>query len=324
MTLPLVLAVAAASTFLAIEALLASPVAGRLRSEPRPNNPATTPQIGGLAAIPAAMALLPAISGMDGGAPALLAGVAAMFVLGLADDLRPLRAAVKFAAQWIIVLAFIAFADLPRLAPALPQWAEAIAIAVLLVWFVNMTNFMDGMDLMTVTGFGIPLAFAGLSILTIARTGTPVAGGTLALLLAATLGGFAQANRPKARAYLGDSGSLALGLAGGVAAIELAAHAGIAALAPFSYYLADSLLTLVRRAAAGESVWLAHQRHAYQAALSRGVSPWRIAILVAAQSAFAGAICLAAVNGFVAGPSAALVAAASALGLVLYLRPGRS
>jgi UDP-N-acetylmuramyl pentapeptide phosphotransferase/UDP-N-acetylglucosamine-1-phosphate transferase len=83
--------------------------------------------------------------------------------------------------------------------------------------------------------------------------------------------GFAPFNRPVARLFLGDVGSLPLGLllAWLLMLLALDGHLAAALLLPL-YYLADASLTLVRRLVAGERVWQAHRTHFYQRATDGG------------------------------------------------------
>ena len=74
-----------------------------------------------------------------------------------------------------------------------------------------------------------------------------------------------------ARLFLGDVGSLPIGLLVAFCLFDLAAHGGLAAaiLLPL-YYIADSGLTLVWRLRRGDRVWEAHRQHFYQVAVARG------------------------------------------------------
>jgi UDP-N-acetylmuramyl pentapeptide phosphotransferase/UDP-N-acetylglucosamine-1-phosphate transferase len=90
-------------------------------------------------------------------------------------------------------------------------------------------------------------------------------------LLGATLG-FAPFNKPVAKLFLGDVGSLPIGLLLGWLLLQLAgAGQPAAALLLPLYYLADASVTLVRRMVAGESFWQAHRSHFYQRACDRGL-----------------------------------------------------
>src|SRR5829696_6854693 len=90
--------------------------------------------------------------------------------------------------------------------------------------------------------------------------------------------GFAPFNRPVARLFLGDVGSLPIGLLVAWMLYRLALDGGLAAalLLPL-YYLADATITLLRRLMRGERVWEAHRTHFYQQATDRGLPVVRIA-----------------------------------------------
>ena len=85
--------------------------------------------------------------------------------------------------------------------------------------------------------------------------------------------GFAPFNRPVARLFLGDGGSLPIGLVLGWLLLQLAGNGHLAAalLLPL-YYLADATITLLRRMARGERITQAHRSHFYQIATTRGFS----------------------------------------------------
>ncbi len=136
------------------------------------------------------------------------------------------------------------------------------------MWFVNLVNFMDGIDWMTVAEL-VPVTGAILVL------GLAGAVGLLpALVAAALLGaivGFAPFNRPVARVFLGDVGSLPIGLLLGWVLLELAGtgHLAAALILPL-YYLADATITLAHRLVRGEAIWQAHRTHFYQRATDHG------------------------------------------------------
>jgi len=95
----------------------------------------------------------------------------------------------------------------------------------------------------------------------------------LAAALCGAMIGFAPFNRPIATIFLGDVGSLPIGLLLGWCLLQLAWHQQItAALLLPMYYLADATLTLLRRLARGEPFWTGHRSHFYQRATDNGVS----------------------------------------------------
>lgn len=89
--------------------------------------------------------------------------------------------------------------------------------------------------------------------------------------------GFAPFNRPVAKIFLGDVGSLPIGLLLGWCLLQLAYDQQFAAalLLPM-YYLTDATVTLLRRMARREPFWAAHRSHFYQRATDNGFTVWRV------------------------------------------------
>jgi UDP-N-acetylmuramyl pentapeptide phosphotransferase/UDP-N-acetylglucosamine-1-phosphate transferase len=204
-------------------------------------------------------------------APLISAFTAAslMACIGAADDIHPLGVVPRLVLQAAAVAALLySLPDELRVLPLLPWWPERILLFFGGLWFVNLVNFMDGIDWMTVVEI-VPI-MAGLATLGYLGALAPV-GIAVALALGGAMLGFSYFNRPTARLFLGDVGSLPIGLITGWLLVLLAGegHLAAALLLPL-YYLADATLTLVRRLAKGEKVWQAHRTHYYQRATDRG------------------------------------------------------
>jgi UDP-N-acetylmuramyl pentapeptide phosphotransferase/UDP-N-acetylglucosamine-1-phosphate transferase len=195
----------------------------------------------------------------------------ALAVVGAIDDMRMLGAAPRLLVQAIAIIVVIA--TLPgeiRAAPFLPLWVERALLVLGGIWFVNLVNFMDGIDWMTVAEM-VPLT-AGLALIGMLGA-LPPEGIVVALALSGAILGFAPFNRPVAQLFLGDVGSLPIGLLTGwlLVLVASAGHVAAAFLLPL-YYLADATITLGRRLHAGERVWQAHRTHFYQRAGDAGFS----------------------------------------------------
>ncbi|GJD29409.1 putative undecaprenyl-phosphate N-acetylglucosaminyl 1-phosphate transferase [Methylobacterium adhaesivum] len=245
------------------------------RPNARSSHTVPTPQGGGIAVVGAVLAGVGTVLAMRGaGYEALEAlilahAVLALTVLGAVDDLRPLPASLRLGVQTLVVAALV-FAVGGRLTPGLPLAVER-ALAILAgVWFVNLVNFMDGLDWMSVAEF-VPVTAA--LVLLGAAGGLAFLPMLVAAALLGALLGFAPFNRPVAKLFLGDVGSLPIGLLGAWLLYRLAVEGGLAAalLLPL-YYLADATLTLLRRAVRREPVWQAHRSHFYQRATDNGFS----------------------------------------------------
>ncbi|MEN3209115.1 glycosyl transferase [Methylorubrum populi] len=290
------------------------------RPNARSSHRVPTPQGGGIAIIAAALltsAVLAAPAGIALGGlelPVLALSVFALAVVGAVDDIRPLPASLRLVIQAGAVAAVVLTAE-GRLFPGLPLgWERAFAILAGL-WFVNLVNFMDGLDWMTLAEFVPPLAF--LFALGLAGRYAPeptlVAGALLGGLL-----GFAPFNRPVARLFMGDVGSLPVGLIVAWLLFRLAGEGGLAAALILPLYpLADATLTLLWRLRRGEAVWQAHRSHYYQVATVHGF-PVREVV----GSVFAVQAALAALAGATLlwpQPAVTLACLALAAGLVGWL-----
>ena len=246
------------------------------RPNARSSHREPTPQGAGIAVIAATVAA--AALGMFGVGAAIapppasvLPAVVLMACVGAVDDVRPLGVIPRLLLQGLSVAAVIhALPDDLRVVPPLPFWVERMVLFVAGVWFANLVNFMDGIDLMTVVEV-VPLT-AALAIVG-ALGALPAYGVVVALALGGAALGFAYFNRPVAKLFLGDVGSLSIGLILGWLLVLLAAggHPVAALMLPL-YYLADTAITLLRRTARREPVWKAHRTHFYQRATERGLT----------------------------------------------------
>jgi UDP-N-acetylmuramyl pentapeptide phosphotransferase/UDP-N-acetylglucosamine-1-phosphate transferase len=194
-------------------------------------------------------------------------------VVGAWDDIRPLPALFRLAMQIAVVLALLIWAvpELRLFSSAVPLAFERLFVVLAAVWFINLTNFMDGLDWITVAAT-VP---AALTLGLLAQLGhlDPLTG-FLAFALAGGLAGFAPLNRPVARLFLGDVGALPIGLLVAYLLYQLAgAGAFIAAILLPLYSVSDASLTLARRLWNRERVWEAHRSHFYQRATDNGFSP---------------------------------------------------
>jgi UDP-N-acetylmuramyl pentapeptide phosphotransferase/UDP-N-acetylglucosamine-1-phosphate transferase len=246
------------------------------RPNARSSHQLPTPQGAGIAVVAATLAVAGTIiAWMDASAAqfpmAVFAAMLFIAVVGFADDLRSLPVVTRLVLQASAVAAILlaAPADL-RVVPAVPFWIERGLLLLAGLWFVNLVNFMDGLDWMTVAEV-VPITAAMIVLGSIGDF--PRSAAILAAALCGAMIGFAPFNRPIATIFLGDVGSLPIGLLLGWCLLQLAWHQQIAAalLLPL-YYLADATLTLLRRIAGGEPFWAGHRSHFYQRATDNGFS----------------------------------------------------
>jgi len=195
--------------------------------------------------------------------------------VGFADDVRFIPVLPRLVLQVLAVgaIVFTTSTEL-RIVPVCPLWAERGLLLLAGLWFVNLVNFMDGLDWMTAaevvpfTGAMVVLGLLGEVSLSVTIVAAALGGAMI---------GFAPFNRPVAKIFLGDVGSLPIGLLLGWCLLELLYrhHLAAALLLPL-YYVADATVTLLRRLAQREAVWIAHRSHFYQKATDGGRTAFRI------------------------------------------------
>ncbi|MGD9600889.1 MAG: glycosyltransferase family 4 protein [Gammaproteobacteria bacterium] len=200
--------------------------------------------------------------------------VLALAVLGLRDDLGPLPARLRLVLQFALAGAWVIGAT------SSAGGGPALLTMFLMVWVVNLFNFMDGTD-----GFAVVQAIvacaAGGVFAYLAHAPAIAAG---AWLVAAGCAGFLFWNWAPARIFLGDVGSYYLGGHFAVACASVSSGGRVPwtwliLLGPF---IVDATLTLVRRVSAGDAWMQAHRTHAYQLLATAGWSHRRLALALAA------------------------------------------
>lgn len=142
-------------------------------------------------------------------------------------------------------------------------WADFLAVLGI-VWFLNLFNFMDGID--GLAGIEVVCVAGGAAVLASWTVVTPGAVWASASLAVAGLG-FLVWNWPPARIFMGDVGSGFLGYLLGCQAIATA-RSGTLSLAVWlilaGVFCVDATFTLVRRVLTGQRWYQAHRSHAYQ------------------------------------------------------------
>jgi UDP-N-acetylmuramyl pentapeptide phosphotransferase/UDP-N-acetylglucosamine-1-phosphate transferase len=253
------------------------------RPNARSSHKVPTPQGGGIAVVGSALAVASgAMLATNAPLADFLPVIAATLALGLVgavDDIRPLPAGLRLLLQFCAVTIVVATSGIRLLPEWLPESLEQALLVVGGVWFVNLVNFMDGLDWITVaemvpvTAF-LPVAAVLMSDAFAETMPPPPAQAFWAsAALCGALLGFAVFNKPVAKLFLGDVGSLPIGLLVGWLLLMLARNGAVAAaiLLPL-YYLMDATITLLKRLARGERVWEAHRSHFYQQATVNGFS----------------------------------------------------
>jgi UDP-N-acetylmuramyl pentapeptide phosphotransferase/UDP-N-acetylglucosamine-1-phosphate transferase len=219
--------------------------------------------------------------------------IAAGFVcfVGSVDDRFDLPSRVKLALQIISVLPIVLFGYYVDRVVAFSHPIELgwLGIPLTVLWLVgciNALNLIDGMDgLASIVGLS---ATAMLGVIAASRGHDHVA--VMATVLAASLLGFLMYNLPPAGVFLGDSGSMVIGLSVGLLGIQgsLKTSATLAITAPavvMTLPMFDIIAALVRRKLTGRRFDSPDRLHIHHRLLDRGWTPWQVLCLI-------GAVCL--------------------------------
>ena len=197
-----------------------------------------------------------------------------------------------------------------------------LGVPITLFWLVgciNAINLLDGMDglastvgLFTAAMLGVIAHYTGNDYVMI-----------IAVVLAGSLAGFLPHNLPPARIFLGDSGSMVIGLVVGILGIQstLKTSATLSITAPLvvmTFPMFDTVLALVRRQLTGRRFDTADRQHIHHRLLDRGMSPWVVLIVIGALCLATGAAAFAAT--MVRSDALAWATAVTLLVLVVRLR----
>ena len=214
----------------------------------------------------------------------LMLGAVVLAAISWIDDLRTIAARHRLAVHIIaVLLGILALDGLGPIVPLpLPLWLDRVIIALAWLWFLNLYNFMDGIDGLA----GSETASIGLGVVVVI-TASPIliggwpAGAVLGAALTAGSLGFLMLNWHPAKVFMGDVGSIPLGFLIGWLLFALAAqgHLTAAIILPL-YFCADASPTLLKRLKNGAKPWEAHREHFYQQSVQGGRSHGRTTAIV--------------------------------------------
>ncbi len=190
----------------------------------------------------------------------LLMGVSAI------DDKISLSAKMRLLIQMIAVgLCIFTLPSDVRVLELIPFEIERIFLFFGMIWLINLTNFIDGIN--GITGVNMLTTSIGFIIL---APFVPFIGLIGAVIGGAALG-FLFWNVPKAKIFMGDVGSIPLGVWVGYGLIYVASTYGITtAFLLYAYPMLDATYTLIKRGVRREKIWHAHNEHFYQKSVQNG------------------------------------------------------
>jgi UDP-GlcNAc:undecaprenyl-phosphate GlcNAc-1-phosphate transferase len=174
---------------------------------------------------------------------------------------------------------------------------------------VNATNLTDNADGLAAT---LAIATAGTLTAASALTGLNSSNASIALLMGVVAAGFLAFNRPPARVFMGDCGSLTLGFGLAAASVLLVrdallipgnAHVAAAVAVPvaWAFQVGDLTMVIVTRIRRGASPFEGGVDHTSHRLLAAGITPWSLLLGLGALAGLVGgtaAIAAAFLGGF--------------------------
>jgi UDP-N-acetylmuramyl pentapeptide phosphotransferase/UDP-N-acetylglucosamine-1-phosphate transferase len=242
-----------------------------------------TPRSGGIGFVLTALLLMAFLMSKSAILTAIISTTLCLFLLSLLDDIKTISAGLRlllhlaFCFGFLFVLHYFQVVFWPTY--------SLILLFFIGVWFINLFNFMDGLDglctLVSLLGF-VYMGLFGL-------INHQLMFALCAFIISASLIGFLLFNFPPARLFMGDCGSTSLGFlsfAFIVWGVNIQLFSFIEGFTFFAPFLFDATVTLARRVLNGEKFWQPHRTHYYQRAKQSGVSNQKILFFYGAMMSF--------------------------------------
>ena len=199
---------------------------------------------------------------------ALIVGIV-ISIIGYFDDLHELSAKFRLLIQASVAFLGLYFlGGLQKIDLIVFTLENQIIINIfamlMIVWFINLYNFLDGID-----------GYAGSEAIFLAIAGFLLFGGTHFLVLVVAVFGFLVWNWHRAKIFMGDVGSTLLGYNIAIFTIYYANQESMNLwiwIILFGVFWFDATITLIRRYKNNEKLSQAHKKHAYQRLTQSGYS----------------------------------------------------
>lgn len=206
----------------------------------------------------------------------LMVGVG-IAVLSFIDDMVDLSAKIRmffhfgFAILGLWLLGGLSLIDFGLFSISNEYWISSIIAVVAIVYFINVSNFMDGLN-----------GYLSLEVLFLCIAGLVFFGDNLFLVLAVSILGFLYWNfGNNASVFMGDVGSTLLGYNVAIFTIYYANMDSMNLwiwIILFGLFWFDSILTILRRKLNGEKITQAHKKHGYQRLQQSGWSHLQVSL----------------------------------------------
>ena len=199
-------------------------------------------------------------------------------VIGLVDDRIELSKFKRLLIQVTCALVVLWGAN-PLAGPtAFPSFLSITIGTIFIVGTANFFNFMDGIN--GIAGISASVGFGLLAIYGVLQ-GAPAPFILIDLCMVAACIGFLPFNLPRAKVFMGDTGSVFLGfLFAAIAWQSNVTFLGVIICAAFFFLIyADAATTFGIRIVEGDQILVAHRRHLYQVLVNElGIAHWKVSL----------------------------------------------
>ena len=241
------------------------------------------PRLGGLAIYLGFIVSILLFVDIDHQMRGILLGASIIAVLGVVDDMSPLRASFKFLVQIAAALiavfhgVVIEILSNPNVFARNPYWElNWLSIPITVLWIVGITNavnLIDGLD-------GLACGVSTISAVSMLVIALLVSEGNIALVMASLVGaclGFMPYNRNPAKMFMGDTGSTFLGYILATISIQglFKYYAIVSFAVPFLILglpMFDTLFAIIRRLAHGQNPMAPDRGHIHHRLIDMGLN----------------------------------------------------
>jgi Fuc2NAc and GlcNAc transferase len=185
-------------------------------------------------------------------------------ILGICDDLFNLTIGIRLSVQFLLATIGVCFIGIDNDWPPVIRVLSLVIMILFIVWMINLYNFMDGINgLAALEAISVCIGMALIYRIQNANLDALY----LLMIIAAGTSGFLFWNFPRAKLFMGDSGSLFLGLSLGLLTIQSLSinnYLCVAWLIMLGIFIVDASYTLFYRVITKQAFHQAHRTHAYQ------------------------------------------------------------
>ena len=256
---------------------------GAMPKDERRMHKVPIPRMGGLAIFLGFIISVLLFVEVDDQMKGILLGSVIIVVMGIIDDITPLRASLKFVIQILAALipayygVQITCISNPNLFSDNPYWNFGwLSIPITVIWIVGLTNavnLIDGLD-------GLAIGVSSISALTMLAIAILVAEPQVAVIMAALVGaciGFMPYNMNPAKIFMGDTGSTFLGYILACITIQglFKFYAVISFVVPFLILglpIFDTMFAIIRRISHGQNPMAPDRSHVHHRLIDMGLN----------------------------------------------------